>query len=496
MREFAFSAGRRTLAIALAVMLCAPALAEPQPASASRPLNMIVICADDLGYADLGAQDAVDDVKTPHLDRLAREGVRCTAAYVTAPQCTPSRAGLLTGRYQQRFGLDSNSDGPLPLAELTIAERLQPAGYTTGMVGKWHLEPNAICRAWAAQHLPDAHADPKGRVVVPQEVARQYYPAAQGFAEYLVGNRHGYWANYGLAGEWSADGGRPFIDRRFRIDVQTEAALAFINRNANRPFFLFLSYFAPHVPLEATPEYLSRFPGAMANRRRHALAMLSGIDDGVDKILALLKQQQLDEHTLIVFTSDNGAPLNRTKEDAPVDQDGPLWNGSLNEPWVGEKGMLTEGGIRVPMIVRYPARLVGGQRYSEPISTLDLAATCLAVAGVPQTPDLDGVDLLPYLSGDNAGSPHGRLYWRFGTQAAVRQGSWKYLTLGDGREYLFDLSSAAHEHKNLTLEHRELADSLRSSLAAWTQELHRPGLATQPPSREEKNWYDYHLPQP
>jgi len=486
------------LAAPLAVLLALGqgALAEEkQPAGVSgdRP-NIIVILADDLGYSDLGAQGVRRDVRTPNLDRMAAEGVRCSAGYATAPQCTPSRAGLLTGRYQQRFGLESNPEGPLAREEVTIAERLQAAGYTCGMVGKWHLDPNAKSASWAAKHLTSGGKRSK-RVEVPQKLRLQYSPHAQGFQEFFDGTRQGYWANFDLAGQPLAPGGQSVRDGRFRIDVQSDAAVKFIERSAEQPFFLYLAYFAPHVPLEATAEYLARFPEPMANRRRHALAMISAMDDGVGRILQTLKERQLDENTLIVFASDNGAPLKLDKEDVPVEDPGGAWDGSLNEPWVGEKGMLSEGGIRVPFVWRFPGKLPAGKVYPHAISTLDIAATAVALAGLEKDTALDGVNVLAHLSGCNSEPPHEALYWRFQNQAAIRRGNWKYLQLANGRQFLFDLSSDAHEHANLLSEQPDVARELREKLAGWAAELQPPGLPSRQLNPQERNWYDFYFPQ-
>lgn len=431
------------LAAFVAILFTWNARCDSPPAR--NPPNIIVVFADDLGYADVGAQRVVNDVRTPHLDRLAAEGVRCTAGYVTAPQCTPSRAGLITGRYQQRFGLDSIPDGPLPLEETTIAERLRPAGYTCGMVGKWHLEPTSLCKTWAAKHLPNTPTNRRGHLEIPQAIAREYYPGQQGFDEFFVGTRVGYWCNFDLEGRSRAPQGEAIRDDRFRVDVQSDAAVSFIERNAKQPFFLYLCYFAPHIPLEATSGYLDRFPSELSNRRRHALAMVSAMDDGVGRILDTLQKHGIDENTLIIFTSDNGAPLKLTKEDLPLDVDGAVWDGSLNDPWVGEKGMLSEGGIRVPYLLRWKGTLPAGLVYSEPVTSLDIAATAANLADLPADAQLDGVNLIPYLKGTLKTQPHDALYWRFWNQAAIRAGKWKYLTLGNGREFLFDLSSDSHE---------------------------------------------------
>lgn len=441
----------------------------------SRP-NIIVVFTDDQGYADVGAYGVVDDIKTPHIDQLASDGVLMTAGYVTAPQCTPSRAALLTGRYQQKFGLDDNSLNPLPLDQITLANRLQDAGYQTGMAGKWHLEI-------------DQNSTVFDNDIVSSEERRQYFADQRGFDLVYAGFLNNWWTNIDL------DGNRLNIGRRqntdYRLDVTTDAGLAFIERNQNEPFFLYLPYFAPHVPMEATDEYLSRHESAAQTRRKYALAMMSAIDDGVGKIRERLEELNLTENTIIFFISDNGAPLGVPLTDAPVDDNAAPWDGSLNTPWVGEKGMLTEGGVRVPYIVSWPGTLPSNTIFSEPVSTLDVAATSLAAAELEPPPEFDGLNLLPYLNGSETGLMERPLFWRFWNQAAVVKGNWKYLVAGT-REYLFDLS-LNHENENLLDTEPQRAEELKQSLLEWADTLQVPGLSTEPLNNAEVQWYDYYL---
>jgi len=456
--------------------------AEGQP-------NIIVIFTDDQGHADIGIHGQVADIKTPHIDALAKDGVTCTSGYITAPQCSPSRAGLLTGKYQQRFGFDTIPDAPLRLEEITIAERLKEAGYTTGMVGKWHLEPNHTCVDWGREVCPD---QVEGNKVTPSvELIMNYFPAAQGFDEFFKGEMNRYYANYGLDGKDLKSPGEWMDVPGYRLDIQTDAAAAFIKRNKNDPFFLYLAYFAPHVPLEATEKYLSRFPGEMPERRRYALAMMSAVDDGIGRIRELLKDLELDENTLIFFMSDNGAPLKIDMKDIPISFQGGAWDGSLNTPWIGEKGMLMEGGIRVPYLVSWPAKLPKGKTYKEPVISLDMAATCLAAAGQPIPKEFDGVDLVPLLAG---GAKQDRaLYWRFWQQTAIRKDQWKYLRLSDGRECLYDLESDRHEKDNLIARHPEKAKELRKALAEWNDQLEPKGMPDKPINEQEKLWFEHYL---
>jgi uncharacterized sulfatase len=427
-------------------------------AEARRP-NVIVIFTDDHGWTDLGIQDIRDDLKTPHIDAMAAEGLRMTNGYVTAPQCVPSRAGLLTGKSQNRFGVESNGQSLEGFNnESTIAERLQEAGYATGMTGKWHLGP-----------------PPQ----IPNHGFQDVY--------YKNANRPG-WANFDLNGNRVKPG--PETSKLYHLDANSAAAAAFIKSHKDKPFFFYCAYRAPHVPLDAPPKYLSRFPGEMPERRRQALAMISAMDDGVGLIRQTLKAEGLLEHTLIFFIGDNGAPLKIHKLDAPGG--GPGWDGSLNEPLNGEKGMLTEGGIRVPFVVSWPGTIDGGKTYDHPVWSLDVAATAVALAELPPDPKLDGVNLIPYLTCQNAEPPHQTLYWRWISQSAVREGDWKLL-IGGPREYLYNLSKDKEEKQNLISEHPEIAKRLRVKLKHWSNELQPPGLATGPVAETWSKYFDFYL---
>ena len=450
--------------------------------------NVIVIFTDDQGYADLSAQGQLDDIKTPHIDALAGSGVRCTAGYVTSPQCSPSRAGLLTGRYQQRFGFDENPDCPLPLEELTIAERLNQVGYICGMVGKWHLEPNFLSQKWLAVHYPDQVGKPRSEVRIPIEEIHRYSPHAQGFQEFFLGSQQQIWANFDLDGNsLTASGQSLNFEDRYRIDLKTDAALSFLQRNQDKNFFLYLSYMAPHTPLEATERYLKRFPGEMPTRRRYALAMQSAIDDGVGRVMEFLKQNDLEENTLVFYLSDNGAPIHN-RRDSPIHTDMGGWDGSLNDPWRGEKGRLSEGGIRVPFIASWKGRIPSGQVYDHPVSSLDIAATVVAAADFAPIEALDGVDLVPYFSKQRSGAPHDALFWRFRKQFAIRLGKWKYIQDRNAGHGLFDLSSENHEGENLINDLPEIASRLRERLYAWSLEIEPPSLPENPPQQSEPNW--------
>ncbi len=425
----------------------ANAASPKQKATTTKQPNVIVIFTDDHGYSDLSCQGVYDDVKTPHIDALATGGVRMTDGYSTAPQCVPSRGGILSGQYQNRFGLESNPEfqdqtvmqrfGDLS----TVAERMQSAGYATGMAGKWHLGPDRNI----AEH---------------------------GFDKTFVKNSNapGFW-NMDLDGKdlkpTEQTGGG------YHLDLIADFACAFIDRHKDQPFYFYLAPRAPHVPLDAPPHYLKRFPGKMPERRRQALAMLSAVDDGVGRIMETLRKNQLEENTLIFLIGDNGAPLKIHKLDAPGG--GPGWDGSLNDPMNGEKGMLAEGGIRTPFVAYWKGTIPGGQIYRHPVISIDTTASAIALAGLPDDPQLDGVNLLPYLTGAKSGAPHETLYWRWLDQSAIRQGDWKFLR-GSNREYLFNLKDDVGETNNLITQHAEKAKALKSELSKWATDLIPPGL--------------------
>ena len=423
------------------------------------PPNIIVFYTDDHGHADLSCQGVLPDVKTPHIDALAASGVRAIHGYSTAPQCVPSRAGLLVGKFQSRFGVETNRS---PLDgfnnELTIAERLKKVGYATAQFGKWHLGPTGEITSHGFDH------------VFAQNAQRPFL------------------ANITVDGQ-----DRPMQEQRpthYHVDGCSHAAASIIKRYRDQPFFLYIAYRAPHVPLDAPKKYLDRFPGEMPERRRQALAMISATDDGVGLVTQTLDELGLTERTLIFYVGDNGAPLKIHKADLPGG--GPGWDGSLNDPLNGEKGMLSEGGMHVPFCVSWPSKIRKAQQYSHPISALDVAATAVAVSGAKPDAALDGVNLVPFLSGERFEAPHKRLMWRWGAQSAIREGQWKLLR-GGPREYLYDLDSDLEEKNNLASQRPGVADRLRDALKNWTRDLSPPGLTTTAMSEVWNQYFDFYL---
>jgi arylsulfatase A-like enzyme len=428
-------------------------LAPLAPAAETGKPNIIVIIADDLGYADVGF-NGCQDIPTPNIDRLTREGVRCTSGYVTHPFCSPSRAGLLTGRYQQRFGhennpafLPSDEQVGLPTDQVTLADVLGSAGYVSSMVGKWHqgaAEPfHPLNRGFTHMYgfLGGGH---------------QYFPERLTIAE-PTEHRHQYITKL-LRDRERVD------EKEYLTDAFSRVAVAFIDRHHDQPFFLYLSYNAPHTPLQATEKYLKRFEQISNEKRRVYAAMVSAVDDGVGRVLDALHRRQLDEKTLVVFLSDNGGPYKV--------------NGSRNTPLREGKGTVYEGGIRVPFAVRWTGQLPAGTDYDHPVSALDIFATAATVAGakVPEPHKLDGVDILPHLRGDVKTPPHDVLFWRRGggDSYAVRRGDMKLTEQRRGKLELYDLAGDIGEQNDLAGEKVNLLKELDSMKQTWNAELVPP----------------------
>ncbi len=302
-------------------------------------------------------------------------------------------------------------------------------------------------------------------------VSKEHMPHAQGFDEYFRGEMRQFYASHDLQGKPFADAPHVVTDNRFRVVVQTEAALSFLDRRAakpEQPFFLYLAWYAPHVPLESPEPWFSQTSAALPKERRQAVAMIAAMDEGLGQLRAKLKAIGQDQNTLIFFIGDNGAPLGKN------------WDGSLNTPLIGEKGMLTEGGIRTPFVAAWPGHVPAGQVYEKPVISLDVAATAVALAGLPNDPVLDGTDLTPFLSGKNQGAPHERLFWRWGSQAAVQEYPWKLIRLGEREQLLFDISQPDGENvkKNQFSAQPEIVARLTKALKKWSETLMPPGLPT------------------
>jgi len=423
--------------------------------------NIIFIVVDDLGYGDLGSYGS-QDIETPQLDRLAHSGIRLTRGYVSAPYCGPSRAGFMTGRYQQRHGFWRNPNNfpvdveqGLDLEEETLGDVLERAGYRTATIGKWHLG-----------------------------AAEAFHPINRGFEEFygFLGGGHEYFpAQYEKSlSNWARDHSdrqTPFLynyasplqingielppREGYLTDLLTDYAIGFINRMRHDPFFIFLPYNTPHVPLEAPEELIQKYAGIEDERRRTYAAMVDNLDQNIGRILDYLEETGERGNTLVVFTSDNG---------------GKAANGGNNGPLRGHKGQVYEGGIRVPFIVSWPDVLPRGEVLNVPISTLDMLPTFAAVAGVePEGKPLDGVNVMPWLRGMASGRPHEVLFWERAEQRGMLEGDWKLIRRNQNSSWqLFDLSSDIDESDNLAGEYPERVEAMRARYFEWFEKLPEP----------------------
>jgi arylsulfatase A-like enzyme len=420
--------------------------------------DVVLLVADDLGYADLGFQGG-RDIPTPHLDALAASGVRCTNGYVSGPYCSPTRAGLMTGRYQQRFGHEFNPGGEksdhvgLPLPQTTLADRLKAAGYATGLVGKWHLG-----------------------------MSPRFHPQKRGFDEFFgfLDGAHNYFA----AKSTNIYRGTEVVpESTYLTDAFAREAVSFIDRHKGTPFFLELAFNAVHTPMDATDARLARFSSIPDATRRTYAAMLVALDEAVGAVIEKLRASGLEESTLIVFISDNGGPT----------MIGTTINGSRNDPLRGSKRTTLEGGIRVPFVLSWKGKLPAGRVYEKPVIQLDVLPTALALAGVTPKADwgLDGVNLLPFLTGNDGKVPHNSLYWRLGGQAAIRRGDWKLVrydlkventaarsNAGTGPPLspfrLYNLAEDIGESHDLSTQYPDKARELLTAWEEWSGGLAKP----------------------
>lgn len=423
---------------------------DSQKNQSSKP-NMIVILTDDQGYKDVGFNGSTD-IKTPFIDQIADQGTVFSNGYVTFPVCGPSRAGLLTGRYQGRFGFTTNpapiedSKTGLPHSEKNIAEVLKPAGYTSGILGKWHMGSH-----------PDFHPNKRGfdYFFGFVEGGHKYFPEELTLNDYSEISKWGQWYNTRIMRNQER------VDiKQYLTDELSSEAVNFIEREKDNPFFLYVAYNAPHAPLQATQKYLNRYKHIKDKKRQTYAAMISAVDDGVGKILASLKEQGIDDNTMVFFLSDNGGPETKNASD----------NGELREG----KGSLFEGGVRVPFAVRWPNKIPSGITYHNAVSSLDILATIVGQANIDTSANkpLDGVDLIPYLNGENTGQPHDILYWRHlrkDGQAALASNT-KMLNL-NGKKYLYDLSNDIGETNNLAKDKIKSYQTLQESYDVWLKDM-------------------------
>ena len=414
--------------------------------------NIIIILTDDQGYADVGFNGS-KDILTPNIDRIAEEGIAFSNGYVSHPYCSPSRAGIITGRYQQRFGHEHNvpflpEDETMgtPTNEIFLSQKLKEAGYNTSAIGKWHLGDH-----------------PK------------FLPHNRGFNHWFgfSGGNMNFWGHPQKEGRMHVQRNDVQIEAKeltYLTDDFTNEALSYIKENKENPFFIYLAYNAPHAPDHATKRYLKMTEHIEYGNRSVYGAMVSGVDAGVGRIDSLLNALSLRENTMIVFLSDNGGRLDRAN------------NGQFR----GHKGMLFEGGIRVPFAISWPSQLPKGMKYDKPISSLDLYNTCMNAAGLVanKNQQLDGVNLLPYLKGSNLNSPHEALYWRVasGEEYAVRKGDYKLIKSAyKNKTMLFNLNKDQMEINDISEEEPEIFNELQTLYEKWDGKL------------EEARWSDPHI---
>ena len=438
--------------------------AFPQQALPPRPArpNVVLFLADDLGCHDVGAWGATD-LKTPNLDALAAGGTRFTNWYAAAPVCAPSRASLLTGRYPVRAGVPDNGP-PLRASEVTIASMLKPAGYATGLFGKWHLGSTA-------ETCPNAHGF--DRFVGFHSGCIDYFSHRFYWGEPRTVNYHDLWR----------DRTEIFADGQYSTELFANEASQFVREQRGGPFFAYVPFNAPHYPMHAPAKYLDRFRELPQERRTYA-AMIAAMDDGVGQVLRTLRELRLEENTLVIFSADNGA----TRE-ARAGLDGKPATAGNNGPFRGNKFSAFDGGMHVPMIAHWPGVLPAGKVVAEMGSHLDLLPTIAQVAGVAPPGDrtLDGYDALP-MAREDARSRHDALYWISGGQVAMRREEWKLVKdgkvfdgtpegnkalTGDDAMFLSNLLDDPGESVNLRHRFPKIFDQMTTLLEKWTEETKR-----------------------
>ncbi|GJM61254.1 sulfatase family protein [Persicobacter diffluens] len=431
MKKFAF------VATAFALSL---SIAEAHNKKKNTP-NIIMIVADDLGYADVGFHGS-SEIPTPNLDKLAASGVIFENGYVTASVCGPTRAALVTGRYQQRFGCENNP-APykldeevivgMPLSQTNVAETLKAEGYATACFGKWHLG-----------------GERGNEALMPRQRGfDEYFGFLEGAARYLD---HQNEEKKYMRNEQELE-----MEPRYFTDALGDETVDFIERNKENPFFIYLPFNAVHAPLEATEEYLAHFQHIENENRRKLCAMQFGMDANVGKIMNKLEELQLRENTLVIFLSDNGGK--------------PKNNFSYNTPMRGQKGQYYEGGIHIPFVMSWPGQIPSGEKYAHPISGVDMTPTILATANIPAKAEanFDGVNLLPFVKGEKAQAPHEYLYWKLGANRAIRNDQWKLVQHGKKTE-LFHIANDPYETTDLYEQQPEIVKMLEEAYAAWDKD--------------------------
>ena len=441
--------------------------------------NIIVIISDDQGYADVGFHGS-KEIRTPNIDRIANNGVVFSEGYVSYAVCSPSRAGLITGRYQNRFGYTRNillapkdSLMGLPLTEQTLPDVLNNVDYKTKAIGKWHL---------------GAH--------------ESLVPERRGFDEFfgfIIGGHRYFPEDLTLNDLTEArsqmdgyitriyDNGKRIDTKKYLTEELSDNAVKFVEENSDNPFFLYLSYNAPHTPLQATEKDLERNMHIEIEKRRTYAAMVSSMDDGIGLILDKLEEKKISDNTIVIFFSDNG---------------GVEWyNFSDNGVLRGIKGDFFEGGIRVPFVMQWPKKIKAGITYDKPIISLDVFATVASAASAEKhiNNEIDGVDLLPYLTGNNSGLPHKYLYWQNRDKDidVVRDERYKYLRIKKD-EYIFDLKNDISEETNIINSSKPIYDRLKFQFKEWEKNMIDPvflslGMGKEYNKLNPDRWYNSNL---
>jgi arylsulfatase A-like enzyme len=441
----------------IALLLFAASLCVGTWTNAAEKPNVIVFLSDDVGWGEYGFQGG-KDVPTPNIDSIAKAGVRFTNGYVAATYCSPCRAGLLTGKYPTRFGHEFNGGGPngkndqfgLSVKEVTFADRMREQKYATACIGKWHLG-----------------GGPK------------FIATARGFDEF-----------YGTVANTPFFNPPNFIDTRksteiapvkdesfYTTDAYADRAVDWIGKQKGNPFFLYLAFNAQHAPLQAPKKYLDRFPNIKNNKRQIFAAMMSSMDDAVGRVLDKVREQGQEENTLVFFLSDNGGPTAQTT--------------SSNGPLRGFKSTTSEGGTRVPFCAMWKGKIPAGVTFDFPIQNLDIMPTAIAAAGGKLDPEwsLDGVDLMPYLKGENKSRPHESLYWRFGEQWAIRKGDMKLVAsrIDGNKPRLIDLSKDLAEANDLSAQMPDKVKELEADWKAWSSQQAKPTWLPAESPKQNKN---------
>jgi len=412
------------------------ALLTPFLSSNAAQPNIVIFYADDLGWGELGCQGFTKDIPTPHIDSLAKNGLRFTNGYVAATYCSPSRAGLMTGRYPTRFGHEFNTVANtvgLRSDQTTIATRLKTLGYATIAVGKWHLGNQ-----------------PENR------------PTKRGFDEFYgtLNNTPFFHPTNFIDSRISNDVREVTDDTFYTTDAYADRSLDWLEKNKNKPWFLYLPFNAQHAPLQAPKKYLERFPKITDEKRQLFAAMLASMDDAIGRVMGKIRALGQEENTLVFFIADNGGPTASTT--------------SQNGPLRGFKMTTFEGGPRVPFIAQWKGKIPAGKTYDLPVMNLDVLPTAIIAAGGKTDPSwqLDGVDLMPYLTGKQTSRPHQTLYWRYGPQWAIRHGDLKLVVSkgGSGQPELYDLATDIGESKDLASAQPAKVKELQALWDKWSAE--------------------------